>query len=121
MSNLRAMASDGNEDDLKNLIFDQLKCTICTDIFEKPTVTNCGHTFCKHCIEQWKNQNEKCPLCWSNIFSISSNHVLVGQIDEFTKKFAQEKPIEKDELKENSKLSKLIPKVIVNQPKIQIH
>ena len=40
---------------LKNIILNRLQCSICTEIFNKPLMVNCGHTFCKNCIEQHHN------------------------------------------------------------------
>ena len=80
------MAEVDIDESLKKMIFDHLQCIICNDIFEIPFVTNCGHTFCKKCIEEWRKQSEKCPICRSNIVSISKNQVLVGQIDKLQEK-----------------------------------
>lgn len=41
----------------------ELKCTICMELFNDPLTTNCGHTFCKCCIVQWKQSSNKCPIC----------------------------------------------------------
>ena len=80
------MAEVDIDESLKKMIFDHLQCIICNDIFEIPFVTNCGHTFCKKCIEEWRKQSEKCPICRSDIVSISKNQVLVGQIDKLQEK-----------------------------------
>ena len=42
-------------------------CIICYDKFKKETSLNCGHNFCKKCIEEWYNTNNTCPIC-RNIF-----------------------------------------------------
>lgn len=41
-------------------------CIICYDKFKKETSLNCGHNFCKKCIEEWYNTNNTCPICRNN-------------------------------------------------------
>ena len=97
------MAEVDIDESLKKMIFDHLQCIICNDIFEIPLVTNCGHTFCKKCIEEWRKQSEKCPICRSDIVSISKNQVLVGQIDKLQ---------EKNHLKEPSTMKNKSPDLL---------
>ncbi|KAL4008932.1 hypothetical protein ACER0C_002784 [Sarotherodon galilaeus] len=44
---------------------DQFLCSICLDVFTDPVSTPCGHNFCKNCISQhWDvNQRCQCPMC----------------------------------------------------------
>ena len=47
---------------------DELKCTICDELFLVPVTLNCGHVFCEFCINQWKDKVKKksdftCPNC----------------------------------------------------------
>ncbi|CAJ1052778.1 E3 ubiquitin-protein ligase TRIM39-like isoform X1 [Xyrichtys novacula] len=44
---------------------DQLLCSICLDVFTDPVSTPCGHNFCKNCItELWNTNNRsQCPMC----------------------------------------------------------
>ena len=70
---------------LKNIILNRLQCSICTEIFNKPLMVNCGHTFCKNCIDKWIEQNKKsskCPLCRSPILLSSPNQALLELIEE---------------------------------------
>ncbi|XP_061584216.1 zinc-binding protein A33-like [Cololabis saira] len=42
-----------------------LTCPICHDIFMRPVVLSCSHSFCKACVQAWwreKHVNE-CPVC----------------------------------------------------------
>ncbi len=42
---------------------EELVCSICFGIFNKPMVTSCGCTFCNDCIRDWlTNGNNSCPL-----------------------------------------------------------
>ena len=55
--------SNNNKID-KSLLEEQLKCSICKNIYDSeihfPFVIKCGHTFCKQCI--LNNQNNNCPI-----------------------------------------------------------
>ncbi|CAK6978502.1 E3 ubiquitin-protein ligase TRIM39-like [Scomber scombrus] len=44
---------------------DQFLCSICLDVFTHPVTIPCGHNFCKNCITQaWEiNEKYKCPIC----------------------------------------------------------
>lgn len=51
---------------------DDLKCPICSEIFIESTTLNCSHTYCKYCIERWRETNVDCPVCRSKIaFQVS--------------------------------------------------
>jgi hypothetical protein len=43
------------------------ECPICLEIFNMPIVLACGHTFCRSCIEQQKQNSNKCPSCRKHI------------------------------------------------------
>lgn len=45
------------------------ECTICIDYYVEPVITNCQHTFCKSCIENYigTKRYQDCPLCKSQI------------------------------------------------------
>ena len=72
---------------IKNLVYN-LKCTICHDILVEATVTNCGHSYCKSCIETWKKKESKsldhgkeklakCPNCNTEIQTLSTGCLIV--------------------------------------------
>ena len=47
----------GDQDDLKKIkksFFENLKCSVCQEIFIDTMVIECGHNFCNHCIEEWQ-------------------------------------------------------------------
>ena len=50
----------------------ELRCPICLDTFNDPWVNNhCGHIYCKGCIEEWLQPNQKrCPVCNTDTNSI---------------------------------------------------
>ncbi|XP_042245960.1 eukaryotic translation initiation factor 4 gamma 3-like [Thunnus maccoyii] len=47
-------------------------CPVCCDIFKDPIVLLCGHSFCKHCLQEWWRQSkvQTCPVC-KEIFSMA--------------------------------------------------
>lgn len=55
----------------KNLIF----CPICLDVMQNVVETNCGHVFCKNCLDiTTKEANiRKCPCCKENITKINDS------------------------------------------------
>lgn len=41
-----------------------MECSIClSDSLTDPVKTDCGHTFCKVCLDKWAFINNKCPNC----------------------------------------------------------
>ena len=47
----------------------QKKCIICQDWFEIGTLTSCGHTYCKECLNLWWKQHNTCPTCKKHLRS----------------------------------------------------
>ncbi|CAG2162852.1 unnamed protein product [Oppiella nova] len=41
----------------------QVECAVCMDVYTDPVVTECGHTFCRHCISLCMDSNPVCPQC----------------------------------------------------------
>ena len=85
--------ANNNSQNLKAFLDGQLQCSICNEVYVSPMVTDCGHTFCEDCIEDWKEQkkpNPSCPLCRANIITTSSVQVLDGFIEEFIDHFFPE-------------------------------
>ena len=37
---------------LAGKVDEDLKCSICLELFKDPLITNCGHTFCSRCVYQ---------------------------------------------------------------------
>ncbi|XP_026159877.1 E3 ubiquitin-protein ligase TRIM21-like [Mastacembelus armatus] len=67
---------------------DQFLCSICLDVFTDPVSTPCGHNFCKNCINQHWDINDRCqcPLC-NKVFYIRPelhiNTLLSGMVAEY--------------------------------------
>ncbi|XP_015910297.1 E3 ubiquitin-protein ligase rnf8 [Parasteatoda tepidariorum] len=55
------------KEDFKKLLEDELICNICTELYIKPITLGCSHTFCQHCIFEWKKKKKQCPMCRERI------------------------------------------------------
>jgi len=52
-------------------------CSVCHEIFKRPSITRCGHTFCYACVVEVVSRKGNCPLCRQEInglLSISTNY-----------------------------------------------
>lgn len=50
---------------------ESLMCIICRTTISIGSLTQCGHKYCKFCLEHWLRKNLSCPMCKSHI-TISS-------------------------------------------------
>ncbi|XP_047194068.1 E3 ubiquitin-protein ligase rnf8 isoform X2 [Hippoglossus stenolepis] len=41
----------------------ELQCIICSELFIEAVILNCAHSFCCHCIKQWRKKKDECPMC----------------------------------------------------------
>lgn len=41
----------------------EVECPICLKVFFQPVSTSCGHTFCRHCMDESLEVSSNCPLC----------------------------------------------------------
>ncbi|XP_075939979.1 E3 ubiquitin-protein ligase rnf8 isoform X1 [Anarhichas minor] len=41
----------------------ELQCIICSELFIEAVILNCAHSFCRHCIQQWRKKKDECPIC----------------------------------------------------------
>ncbi|VVC33516.1 Zinc finger, RING-type,Zinc finger, RING/FYVE/PHD-type,Zinc finger, RING-type, conserved site [Cinara cedri] len=73
------------EHHIEQSIESDLQCNICYELFIKPTVLNCSHTFCHECIESWTRRVNHCPTC--RVFVKSKSHCLT--MDTFLDKIAE--------------------------------
>jgi hypothetical protein len=53
---------------MPDTLYEDTECPICMEPHTQPMVIQCGHSFCKHCIDTWKGQQsqgnrQKCPIC----------------------------------------------------------
>jgi len=52
-------------------ILSELECHICVTLIHEPITTPCGHTFCKKCLLRSLDHSNRCPLCRSELPSMS--------------------------------------------------
>lgn len=48
-----------------SLLEDDLSCPVCTEVFRRPVLLSCGHSFCRQCItDHWTvSGSRSCPVC----------------------------------------------------------
>ena len=54
---------------------EEFNCTICLDIFYQPVTTECGHTFCKQCLQDALTIRHLCTICRAPIFKDSLSNL----------------------------------------------
>ena len=52
-----------NINDVSELSFEEIECPICSDTKMVKRTTNCGHSFCDLCLQEWLKSSKKCPFC----------------------------------------------------------
>ncbi|XP_033231307.1 LON peptidase N-terminal domain and RING finger protein 3 [Belonocnema kinseyi] len=57
---------------------DSFACPFCEGTLYQPITTNCGHTFCKNCLEPAKN----CRVCGQKVDEVGETNVLVQRLVE---------------------------------------
>lgn len=70
---------------------DDLTCSICLCPFDEPVSLNCGHSFCRSCLEEtWSNSSSyNCPHCRTQYATkpeLKKNTVLSAVVDTFRAK-----------------------------------
>lgn len=71
----------------KEMLEDQLQCSICNEVYAFATVITCGHTFCEDCIQKWMAKEMSCPECRTQIKNYMPNKVLESYIEKFIESF----------------------------------
>ncbi|XP_057703572.1 E3 ubiquitin-protein ligase TRIM39-like [Corythoichthys intestinalis] len=52
-------------------LVDHLQCPTCLDIFKDPVILPCSHSFCRACLQHWKDKGERsCPICRTEFRSL---------------------------------------------------
>lgn len=96
---------------------DELKCSICDDIFIDPMSLNCGHVYCQYCIESWKrecmkNSEFSCPNCRSKVTTTIRSLHLDNLVNSIYRDADEELKKDREELIQNRKAEqeKKLPK-----------
>nr|XP_055075340.1 E3 ubiquitin/ISG15 ligase TRIM25-like [Misgurnus anguillicaudatus] len=76
---------------------ERLQCSICLDVLNDPVSTQCGHNFCKICLNtHWDNSQDcKCPNCRETFEKrpeLKINTTLRDLVDEHKKKTEDKQP-----------------------------
>jgi len=98
-------------DNFRELAENQLMCVVCSEVFVDAVSVNCGHTFCDHCITEWRKKKNNCPVCRANIKSINPVKVLDEYSDKVYEQFVSEggkqtRSLLKEERKKESEKNK---------------
>ena len=75
-------------------ILNTLDCPVCMCRLTEPTITKCGHTFCKTCIAETVNLKHLCPLCNQGIDSVEKDCIRNFQVENIIKLMVQAKEVE---------------------------
>ncbi|RLV90133.1 putative ATP-dependent helicase IRC20 [Spathaspora sp. JA1] len=62
---LSGLVGDKDDDE------DGLMCIICRSIITIGSLTQCGHKYCKECLEHWLRTSHTCPMCKTMINSLT--------------------------------------------------
>jgi len=49
-------------------------CPVCRQLLLQPVTSPCGHTFCRHCLDEMMGQNNRCPTCRTVLHITPGNH-----------------------------------------------
>ncbi|XP_069944294.1 E3 ubiquitin-protein ligase rnf8-like isoform X2 [Cherax quadricarinatus] len=66
---------------VSDVVENEFQCPICSELFITAIMLNCSHTFCQHCIDQWKKNKKDCPNCRTRITSETRSLVVDNFID----------------------------------------
>ena len=56
-----------------------LNCGICLNVFDNAVNSECGHTFCKGCVQQWiENDHKECPECRKRFRAVLSSYGMIN-------------------------------------------
>lgn len=67
ISKLRYLQTLAKNFDTKNTNLDDLICIICRSTITVGSLTQCGHKYCKECLELWLRTRSVCPMCKNRI------------------------------------------------------
>ncbi|XP_066562124.1 E3 ubiquitin-protein ligase rnf8 isoform X1 [Amia ocellicauda] len=75
---------------MTEVLENELQCIICSELFIKAVTLNCAHSFCLHCISEWRKRKDECPICRQDILSQTRSLVLDNCIDRMVENLSSE-------------------------------
>ncbi|KAK2864192.1 hypothetical protein Q7C36_003346 [Tachysurus vachellii] len=66
---------------MTEVLENELQCIICAELFIEAVTLSCAHSFCQHCIADWRRRRDECPICRRPIVSQARSLVLDNCID----------------------------------------
>ncbi|XP_046464416.1 E3 ubiquitin-protein ligase rnf8-A-like [Daphnia pulex] len=81
-----------------NDVFKKLQCGICSELMVFATSLNCGHTFCQHCVREWKKNEVECSICRAPITTEGRNPFVDDVIDAMVSSLSEEAKNRRNEL-----------------------
>uniref|UniRef100_V9KJH3 E3 ubiquitin-protein ligase CHFR n=1 Tax=Callorhinchus milii TaxID=7868 RepID=V9KJH3_CALMI len=76
--------------EITDVLENELQCIICSEHFIQAVTLNCSHSFCSHCIEEWRKRKQECPMCRQPICSQTRSVVLDSCIDRMVETLSEE-------------------------------
>lgn len=79
-------------------LFEEVKCALCLELFDKPVILHCLHTFCASCLKELVTSNNtiSCPLCRTpikledkGIAGLRTNYHLLNIVEKMRKASAK--------------------------------
>ncbi|XP_041106573.1 E3 ubiquitin-protein ligase rnf8-like isoform X1 [Polyodon spathula] len=91
----------------------ELQCIVCSELFIEAVTLNCAHSFCSHCINQWRKRKDECPICRQNLFSQTRSLVLDNCIDRMVENLSSEMKERRESLIRERKAQPVV-RVVIN-------
>ena len=95
---------------------EELKCSICDELFIEPMSLGCGHVYCNHCLKQWEVNcgncfaNFNCPNCREPITTFYKSLQLENLITALFKGLGESIQLERENLVKERKSEELAAK-----------
>ncbi|KAK3542468.1 hypothetical protein QTP86_025875 [Hemibagrus guttatus] len=75
---------------MTEVLENELQCIICAELFIEAVTLSCAHSFCQHCIADWRRRKDECPICRQPIVSQARSLVLDNCIDRMVENLSTE-------------------------------
>ncbi|KAK1796198.1 hypothetical protein P4O66_009277 [Electrophorus voltai] len=75
---------------MTEVLENELQCIICSELFIEAVTLNCAHSFCQHCIRDWRSRKDECPICRQPIVAQTRSLVLDNCIDRMVENLSTE-------------------------------